>query len=215
MSVLDGGIFSRPRGKTGGIVFGAARTRRGKQVTARLLVPPSNPNTPAQQTQKGIFSSVLDIVKRIGSATYRTDWNRSVGQLPGFQSLQSILMNQMNGSKDLTLVNPINLGILHYPDSVEVVKNTTTQLTVNWSAELGDNGTDADLVKIIIIAKTSTSREEPSTVVVEVTNERQDTTTDVTVGVASKIYAVYVYVAGEGTASGLYSVANPFNVDLV
>ena len=96
MSKLEGGIFSRPRGKTGGIVFGAARTRRGKQTTTRLLVPPSNPNTAAQQEQRSKFKDSLAIVKAAGPDAYQKAFNRTVSQLPGFQSLLSIILNNIN-----------------------------------------------------------------------------------------------------------------------
>jgi hypothetical protein len=101
MAILEGGIFSNPRGKTGGIVFGAARTRTGKKVTSRLLVPPSNPNTAAQQVQRGKFAEALAIVRLLGSGIYQSDFNRSIGQLPGFQSVTSIFLNALDASEDI------------------------------------------------------------------------------------------------------------------
>lgn len=214
MAVLQGGIFSRPRGKVGGVVFGAARTRQGKLVTSRLLVPPSNPNTTAQQEQRSIFSSAMAIVRRIGSAIYRLHFNRSVGQLPGFQSMQSIFMNQMNSALELVLVNSINLGILHNPLTFTIAKETTTGFIAEWSDELGDNGTSADKVYFLAIAKDSVSRALPGGVVVWQDSPRENMSTSVTGLVASATYEVYAYLVGEGTASGLMSVAQPFEVDL-
>ena len=112
MAILEGGIFSNPRGKTGGIVFGAARTRTGKKVTSRLLVPPSNPNTAGQQTQRGKFADALAIVRLIGSSFYQADWNRAIGQLPGFQSMTSVFLNALDSSKSIGVIPSINLG--HY-----------------------------------------------------------------------------------------------------
>jgi len=162
MSILKGGIFSKPSGKTGGIVFGAARTRTGKLVTARELVPPSNPNTSLQQTQRSKFKSSLDLVRRIGASVYRSAWNRSVGQLPGFQSMESIFLNQMSETKDITLVNDINLGILHFPDDVTIESADPKTIDVEVTGELGSNGTNADKISVIGFAKDDASRQLPA-----------------------------------------------------
>jgi len=207
MSILKGGIFSKPSGKTGGVVFGAARTRTGKLVTARELVPPSNPNTALQQQQRTKFKSALDLVRRIGSSTYRTAWNRSVGQLPGFQSLESIMLNQMDASKNITLVNDINLGILHSPDSVTGSSPVAGQFLINYSEELGINGTDSDIAEIIIFAKDDATRQLSEGVVVNNNYTRQAGAVDVNGLISGKTYEAYVYFKGAGTADGLYSVA--------
>jgi len=214
MAVLQGGIFSRPRGKVGGVVFGAARTRQGKLVTSRLLVPPSNPNTTAQQEQRSIFSSAMAIVRRIGSAIYRTDFNRSVGQLPGFQSMQSIFMNQMNSDLELSLVNSINLGILAPVTNVICTGESLTEVAFEWTGDLGSNGTDADIVKVIGICKTATNRAETKGVFVDASTVRSDALLSISGLVSGATYEFYMYLEGQGTASGLYSVAEPFEVTL-
>jgi len=214
MSVLTGGIFSRPSGKMGGVVFGAARTRQGKKVTSRLLVSPSNPNTASQQNQRGIFSYALDIVRRIGSGTYSTDWNRAIGQLPGFQSMQSIFMKQTSSAGVVSLITPINLGSLEPLKDVVVSKSSTTAIEVAWDTTISGNGTQSDAVKIIVVAKNATPRETAGTVLVSTSAIRDSENKVITVPVASEEYELYVYAVGAGTASGLISVAEPFSVDL-
>ena len=210
MSILKGGIFSKPSGKTGGIVFGAARTRTGKLVTARELVPPSNPNTSLQQTQRSKFKSALDLVRRIGADTYRSAWNRSVGQLPGFQSLESIFLNQMAANKDITLVNDVNLGILHYPNSVTTSSPSAGNLSVTWSSEVGVNGTDDDVVQIIAFDKTDANRQLTNGVILNNEDVRADENVGITGLISGATYEVYVYMIGAGTAEGLYSIAKHF-----
>jgi len=212
MAVLTGGIFSRPRGKTGGIVFGAARTRQGKLVTSRLLVPPSNPNTAAQQTQRSIFSSALSIVRKIGSAIYRTDWNRAIGQLPGFQSMQSIFMTQMDSSLNLSLVTPINLGILHKPNELSVSALAGDEIQVTYSTEVGDNGTDADNAIILLVAKDENNRNTPNGVIISDTAERADGAVTIDGLTSGVTYEMYFYFKGNEEASGLLSVATPLEV---
>jgi len=213
MAVLQGGIFSRPRGKTGGIVFGAARTRQGKLVTSRLLVPPSNPNTAGQQQQRTKFSDCLSVVRRLGASIYQSDFNRSVGQLPGFQSMESIYLNQMDGSFDLSLVNEVNLGILHFPDTFAgaIIADTTLQCT--WTDELGSNGTVADKVKILVVGKGTTERAGLLGVTKSITAVRSDTTVNITLDTGVGEVAVYAYMEGAGTAAGLLSVAYPYNMN--
>lgn len=207
MSILKGGIFSKPSGKTGGIVFGAARTRTGKLVTARELVPPSNPNTSLQQTQRSKFKSSLDLVRRIGASFYRTAWNRSVGQLPGFQSMESIFLNQMDASKNITLVNDINLGILHSPDTQSLDSPAAGKVQFNYSTDLGANGTDDDLATVILFAKDDANRQLQNGVATIQLDARVDASTQIIGLISGATYEAYTYFKGVGTAAGLYSVA--------
>ncbi len=118
MAKVKGGITGRPAGKVASLIFGAARGREGKVVTVRELVAPSNPRTPEQQAQRGKFQSSLAYVQGWGPDVYQSDWNRSVGQLPGFQSMMSILLNNIQGTPErLTPPDDRQLGSLHFPDS--------------------------------------------------------------------------------------------------
>lgn len=152
MSILEGGIFSNPRGKTGGLVFGAARTRTGKKVTARLLVPPSNPNTAAQQIQRSKFAEALAIVRLIGATFYQSDWNRSIGQLPGFQSLTSIYLNSMDDIADIGVIPSINLGSLFPGSGFTLNAGAPSSCVYSWNTQTGLNGTDDDIAVVIAIS---------------------------------------------------------------
>lgn len=209
MARLTGGIFSRPAGKTGGIVFGSARTRQGKLVTSRLLVPPSNPNTPAQQAQRSKFSEVLSIVRRFGSTIYQSDFNRSVGQLPGFQSMESIYLNQISATGEITLINPINLGTLHYPTTFGPMYNDSGSLTGSFSTELGSNGTVNDTLVVLAVAKLSANRSLPGGVISSTTTLRSSGLIAIAGTIIGEEYSVYVYFRGAGLSAGLLSVANP------
>jgi hypothetical protein len=214
MSVISGGIFSKPRGKTGGIVFGAARTRNGKLATARELVKPSNPNTAGQQEQRNKFKSVLALVRRIGASIYQSAWNRSIGQLPGFQSLMSILLGQIDSSFDITLVTEINLGTLHFPDTLTVTSVETGKIQSAFSSELGSNGTTADKVQMLAFAQTDANRALSNGVKLVSTETRSDEETEVADCIVGAVYEVYMYFIGAGTADGIYSVAKPFEVTI-
>jgi len=152
MSVLTGGIFSNPSGKTGGVVFGAARTRTGKKVTSRLLVPPSNPNTAAQQTQRNKFKEALAIVRLLGTSIYQSIWNRAIGQLPGFQSMMNVFLTSINSVFEITTIPPINLGSLHMADSISLgVTGDPGSVVINFSTENGLNGNaNDDFIGLVI-----------------------------------------------------------------
>lgn len=207
MSVLNGGIFSNPRGKTAGIVFGAARTRTGKKVTARQLVPPSNPNTAAQQTQRGKFAEAIAIVRLIGASIYQTDWNRAIGQLPGFQSLESVFLNALDSSFDIGTIPPINLGSLHMSNTFGVATSgTTMNLNITWSTENGLNGTSADVLTLLAVETSAEATPLERDVVVDQTNTRGALGSySLIVNKAATNYSVLGYFVGAGTAEGLIS----------
>lgn len=214
MSVISGGIFSKPRGKTGGIVFGAARTRNGKLATARELVKPSNPNTAGQQEQRSKFKSVLFLVRRIGASIYQGAWNRSIGQLPGFQSMMSIFLGQIASNFEISLVTEINLGTLHFPDSMSITQEDANQFTIAYTSELGSNGTALDKVNVIAFCKTDANRAETNGVEIDVSNVRDGSDITVSGLIQPATYEIYVYLEGAGTAEGIFSVAKPFEISL-
>jgi hypothetical protein len=158
MGKMSHGLFSKPSGKVGGITFGSARTQNGPQVTVRENVPPSDPKTPAQITQRSKFTSTANIIKQIGSDVYDPDFKRSVGQLAGYQSLFSIYLNAMESdAPDFTLSNTPesqDLGDLHLPDSFSYYKGAYSYVSVYFSTELGKNGHPNDQVRLIAVGAT-------------------------------------------------------------
>lgn len=161
MSKFPGGIFSKARGKTSGIVFSAARTREGKVMTSRGLTIPANPQTPLQQGNRGIFEYCQQAVRSYGRDIYHNDWNRGVSDLPGYQSLISLLKRRYwldsYGASAFYAVwtgdNPDTLlGELHFPETFLAAQVGLNQIQLNWSTELGQQGS-ADDELIAIAAK--------------------------------------------------------------
>lgn len=158
MAKFEGSMFGKASGKLTGLVFGRARTREGKVMTARELVIPLNPRTEAQQIMRKRFQSTLYIVTQFGPGIYRNDWNRSVGKLPGYQSLFSIFQNASISTGGVVTISntpgPVELGELHGPETVEVTGDTVDEYTVNWSTELGSNGHGDDIPVILAVGRT-------------------------------------------------------------
>jgi len=215
MAKLEGGIFSNPSGKTAGIVFGAARTRQGKKVTARQLVPPSNPNTTAQQAQRGKFTDCLAIVRHLGAECYQSDFNRAISQLPGFQSLMSVFMNAMDDSKELSVPPSINLGTLHFPDTLSIATSGGDDIIVTISDENGGNGTADDKLALIAVDVSSTGR---ATLIGDFRADsgcREDGEGTLLNLTAGNTYLIGAYMRGVGDADGMLSVCNWYEHELV
>jgi hypothetical protein len=205
-ATLDGGIFSNPKGTLAGIVFGAARTRQGKLVTARRKVDPSNPNTAAQQEQRTKFSEAQFIVRSLGVDIYQSDFNRSIGQLPGFQSMQSIYIKQIDASFELNLVTNINLGTLPKVTGLGAAAGSAGQIDVSWTGGQSSPATTDDVIVILAVATTAANRALSGGIVVNSSEVRDSEVVTVSGLLSGVEYQMYVYARGAGTAEGLLSV---------
>lgn len=152
MAKVIGGLHGRAAGNVGGIIYGAARSREGKVVTARELVIPANPQTGAQQNQRDKFKSSMMAVRAIGPTIYQDQWNRAVGQLPGFHSLESILLGVIDDDNSFASAPPDTpLGTLHMPTTFTIAGASAGAIDVDWSTELGDNGAATDNVHFMAL----------------------------------------------------------------
>lgn len=208
MAKIPGGITSRPSGKLGNIIFGAARTPEGKVATARERVTPSNPNTAAQQAQRSKFQQAVSVVQSIGPSIYQEDWNRSVGQLPGFQSWQSILLDNIDNSDVLQAPPTRPLGNLHYPDTHSFSTGPTAgEISVSWSTENGDNGTQQDPVILLLIEAEEPASGDRDVVVEDQNYTRLNASDDISVNKNGTDYVACLYLRGQGAADGMLSPA--------
>lgn len=174
MSKLLGGLFSRPSGKASGLVFGSGRTSRGKQVTAREYVIPTDPKTNAQQEQRGKMPFSTAIIQAIGRSIYQFDWNRAINNLPGFQSLSSLFMrNIAHTSGELSTPGETSLGARHFPDTFSA-EDDTTDIDVSWSTENGDVGADDDIAVVVAVATDPESESVEREVIVDTSTTRTD-----------------------------------------
>lgn len=87
MALHTSGINGRLTGKNGGSVFSVARTRYGKMTTSREYVIPANPDTVLQQQVRELFRRASLHGGLVGSVNYAADWNNTLGELPGWNSI--------------------------------------------------------------------------------------------------------------------------------
>jgi len=214
MAIITGGLHGRPSGNVAGVVYGAARTRTGKAVTARELVYPSNPQTAAQMLQRHIFSESLSATRSLAATVWQDDFNRAIGQLPGFQSMMSIILNGTNASEEFVAPADTPLGDLHFPDTFTCVTGAgvATTVEVDWTAELGGNSTVADKLHLIGISKDPSGgytryaiNQNPGAI-------RSGLSSVPGFGVTATDIVVGAYWEGQGTAAGMISLCRWFDV---
>ena len=158
MAKLFGGITGRPSGKIGNVIYGAARTRRGKSATARATFSPSNPNTPAQQAQRNRMRSLSQTAKRWNPTRGRAQWNAIEGNLPVYQSILRMLMQASNAQGDLSIPRPVSLGPTPALRNLQIVSGGGSGvLLLTWTAHTGDG---ALLTGAVQIFYTAVEREE-------------------------------------------------------
>jgi hypothetical protein len=208
MAKVTGGILGRASGKVSGIVFGGARSRTGKVVTAREKVIPANPNTASQQAQRSNFQAALAIVRGFGPDVYSDHFNRAIGQLPGFQSLMSIVLNNRNEDGTFKVPPATPLGTLHYPTTLTITSEAVAgQIDVYWSQELGDNGTDNDECYILVWAADHSSEPQYVASVAQALRSNGEIGTSFEDLDEGETYIVGLFLVGSGTALGLLSQA--------
>ena len=214
MAIQNGGLFGRPSGKLGGVVFGAARGREGKLVTAREFVKPSNPNTAGQVLQRSKFAQALTATRKLTASLWQDFFNRAISQLPGFQSMMSIITSNTDASELFVLPPDTPLGNLHFPDTLTVVTGTGGVGTyqVDWSDELGLNGTLTDIIHLFAVNVASFGSNNRAAKYSPTGDTRDD---DQAIGGAPNANVaiiVGVFFEGQGTSEGILSPVKYYEV---
>lgn len=208
MAKIPGGITSRPSGQLGNIIFGAARTPEGKVATAREAVDPSNPNTPAQQNQRSKFAQAVQATQDLGPGIYQEDWNRAIGQLPGFQSWVSMLLDNITDADLLEPPADRPLGNLHFPSTWSA--NTPPGaggIEFSHDTGNGDNGTSSDEAVVVAIEADLPSGRDRDVVKISGGLPRSNGTIQFSVNQNGTDYVIGLWFRGAGSADGLISQA--------
>jgi len=213
MAILVGNPYGRLMGTLAETVGGAARGRRGKLNTIRTKVDPSNPNTPDQVIQRSKFRDCLDVARAVGPALYQADLNRAIGELPGFQSLMSVLLNNISDIYTFTEFPTLLLGDLHVPNEVTLGAGVTAgSFLLEWTTELGPNGTASDRLSCFIVEATAPAPGTDRHVYkLDAGEFRSDA--DITAGgfPGDTDMVVLGWFTGSGTAAGL--ISNTFSAE--
>lgn len=213
-AIVRGGLHGRPSGNVSGIVYGGARTRVGKVVTARELVFPSNPNTAAQALQRLKFKQSLYATRHLTASLWQSFFNRAIGQLPGFQSMMSIILNDTDDAEDFGVPPDTPLGNLHFPTTftVETGAGAAGTVIITYSAELGLNGTVADVMTVFSVGVAPQNVDERRAGTLSTTDLRADSPIVQQTGEIGYDWIIAALFKGAGTAEGLLTPCKWFAV---
>lgn len=201
MSKVEGGILGKVKGRIGDVVFSEARGKDGKENTVRQFTKPSNPQTSAQTTQRDKFSKTVESARQTGSGLWQTDWNRAVGELPGFQSYVSHIVQAYTDSDTLGVPSDLDLGDLLELDVSGSSKGSSSgEIDVSWNNTTASNGDGTDDVQVFAILKTATTADKVDAVYTADAAVRSDGTVTISGLQAGTTYIVGVYAnGGSGT----------------
>lgn len=150
MSRIKAGIFGQVTGKTGGIVFSKARGRDGVINTTRILTSPSNPRTANQTLQRGKFAESVRLLQAIGSDYYASNFNRAVGQLPGYQSWMNRSLTFRDVNNQFIEGPTIRFSSRPGITGINVAADTPTELLITWDSVTPAGADPNDVVDVVI-----------------------------------------------------------------
>jgi hypothetical protein len=179
MSGIKGGIFGQVTGKTGGIVFSKARGRDGVVNTTRTLTKPANPRTTAQVGQRDKFAESVLLARLIGGDYYGPSMNRAIGQLPGYQSLMNLTLNNRDVSGHFDVFPAIRFSNSGGIQGLECTAPDGDTIAVAWSGVVPPGGSEDDIFEVCIYP--TNPAELNSDNVQKMTLTRSDVSTNFTV----------------------------------
>ena len=207
---ITGGLHGRVSGSIGGIVYSSARTRTGKVVTAREWVMPKEITDSDVLKQRIIFACSVYACRYLGSGLWQDNFNRSIGQLPGFQSMMSIILkNTDRDTRDFSAPPNTPLGSL-YTAGITFTQHGSVggSITASWSTALGPDGTAADIVNFFGIQVVGSVEGVRGAVDWSTTAIRGDGSVDIPTGSSTTDWIAAAYFQGQGIAVGLLSECN-------
>ncbi len=211
MGIVTGGITGNVSGQVAGVVFSEARGRTGKLNTVRQKVIPTNPQSSDQTIQRTKFSDSIAIVRALGPRAYRLDWDRAIGQLPGFQSWTSVLLNNMDEARLLTAPPSISLGLLpEFTNLAAATGAASGEVTLTWSATTQLPGTATDELNVAAIPAAAADRDPTPAVYFQNAATRADATATLTGLTAGDSYVLIVW--GQNAADNIFSPTTSFTV---
>lgn len=207
MAILTGGLHGRVKGMIGGLIYSSARSREGKIVTVREWVMPGEITDSDVLKQRLIFKCTLHAVRYLGESLWQADFNRAIGQLPGFHSMMSIILKSTDrDTREFSEPPDTPLGSLYAPIVTFTTHGTTGgSIIATWPGALGPNGTDADVLNFFGVEVIGSEEGGRGAVDWAATAIRSDLTVDIPTGSSTTDWIAGVYFQGAGIAEGVLS----------
>ena len=152
MGRILNGILGPVKGKVGPVVgascFGIDYLKS--------FVPPSNPNTASQQTQRNKFTSCQALAKAVLATLIYMFWNPFASGKSGYNAFMSEMLLSVDASHDLQVTSRVTIGSLEPASGVTVTYATATGATIfTWDEDVYGNGLLTDYVGVIVYDKTT------------------------------------------------------------
>jgi hypothetical protein len=142
MAVLTGGILGKVRGKVAGVVGAQWKDRN----YVREYVKPANPDTAAQQVQRGLMGSTVAFAKLLTGPVFNEYTDRFVSSMSGFNRFIKDNISRFVAEPVYTTI-VVTFGKLYFEGALEPVYNSGSKaFDVAFGAGLGNGGLDTDLV---------------------------------------------------------------------
>lgn len=150
MGVINQGILGGFSGKVGPVV-GA----KWKSIDyMRSYVIPSNPNTPAQQTQRTRFAAMVALARQLLTSVIQPFWSPFYSTMSGFNAFIKENIELLDSSNLLTVSAVMSKGTLAPTSQVTTSYNPATGVaSVTWNTDLTGNASATDSVIIIAYDK--------------------------------------------------------------
>ena len=147
MSKLQTGILGGPKGKVGGVVG----FRWKDKDCIRGYAIPANPNTTAQQTQRGLMKSCVAFAKLLVGQVFNAYTDKFIRSMSGFNYFVKSNITLFDGSTDYAAIK-VTEGQLFVPTIASAVYSAG-DITIEYSDALGNNGLATDKVYAVAYHK--------------------------------------------------------------
>jgi len=146
MAKLESGILGPVIGKVGGVVG-----FNWKGINAlRAYVIPSNPNTPAQQTERTLFGDIVARGKAILSTIIQTYWDPFYAKMSGFNAFVQVNRLSCSSPFDATEMSVAQGDLEPETIATATYNDSTGNLTITWAISGLGNGLAADKAVVVL-----------------------------------------------------------------
>jgi hypothetical protein len=151
MAKLTAGILGQVSGKVAGVVGGTWKDKN----YVRAYVIPANPDSAAQQVQRGLFGRCVAWAKLLVGPVFNAYTDKFQAKMSGFNFFVKRNIVQFTAEPTFALVK-VTEGKLHIPQIDSVTPDAgDSEVTIAHATDLGNNGANDD--KIFAIAWNSTT----------------------------------------------------------
>lgn len=145
MGIMLNGILGTTTGKIGGVV---GATWKGRN-TVRAYSKPGNPNTTAQQTQRGLFSFVLSIAKFFTSSIISNYWSPFSASITGFNAFVKANLLSITSDTDYDNIKLSQGSLESAPITAVELDGTSVDFTFDASV-IGNGLATDEMVGVVI-----------------------------------------------------------------